>query len=383
MLAIVVTGASCAHGDDGCESDYELWIVEAHSAPIHGCWREGIADLRFMRKSSLLFHEEYTLEEFVAAMDGQKPVTIYVHGYGIDRPGAIIGANRLAREVGAGAGPFRMVLWTYDACHDILKTPRGNIDDKSMTADAQGYYLAAVISQLCPHVRLSLVGHSFGCRSISASLHGLATGCVAGERLPVKRGRRPASIQALLLAPAIPSESLYPGQTYGLAVSQVDRMLLTYNERDKVLRLLNFFVEEQVLGRTGIADFNRLEEQRGKVCQVDIRPSIGSQHRVAPFAFTPDVANAIRPYFVNQGLTIRDHDEPSEASRFDGVELGVPTEDLSEEDDALPWQVTPARHESREPLRLPDTMKNALPLDFPSIEIQRETHAPSRRRSSK
>jgi len=57
----------------------------------------------------------------------------------------------------------------------------------------------------------------------------------------------------MLIGSAIGSCDLAPGGRYGLAISEVDRMLIFYNDRDKVLNAMSRITgDDQLLGRTGL-----------------------------------------------------------------------------------------------------------------------------------
>jgi hypothetical protein len=132
------------------------------------------------------------------------------------------------------------VIWSWPA-ERIYRRNNIDVNLKAAYSDDEGYYLALWLAELRPGVKVSLIGHSFGPRIITGALHLLASGEVAGRCLPEKTtstwkaGKR-NPIRAVLLAAGIDDAWLAPGGCHHLALSLVDRMLVTRNDCDRVLR---------------------------------------------------------------------------------------------------------------------------------------------------
>ncbi len=129
--------------------------------------------------------------------------------------------------------PFRFVIFSWPA----ERLDAGTRDDaqcKAVRSDAQSYYLAWLINHMHRGVPLDLIGFSFGARAVTGALELLGGGCVAGQVLPDRTpGHTP--IRAMLVAAALDSDWLLPAHRHGLALGQVERMLVSVNPLDRAL----------------------------------------------------------------------------------------------------------------------------------------------------
>jgi Alpha/beta hydrolase of unknown function (DUF900) len=282
---------------NACCSDHETWVVDATGVPTQGNLESGIRSLRYWRTSPAGCRREYSSRAFYAAMTPDIPTLFYVHGYGLGENGAVIGSSRLANYFRPCAGgKFRTVTWVWDARHQLFASPLGNIRDKSQNAEAQGYYLANTIRQLSPDLRIAFVGHSFGCRSVCACLQGLATNIICQNFLPSNGLEVPRRMEATLIAPGVENFALGPSGRYSLALSQVERMQITYNPDDRVLRGLAFLTRDSnVMGLTGPYTYDWSTEQLSKVTVSNMNAEVFAAHRVGPYTHNPASRPAIFP----------------------------------------------------------------------------------------
>ena len=181
-------------------------------------------------------------EAFQAADDATQPTVVFIHGNRTDADEAVWKAWYAYESIRAETNcqPFRYVIWSWPA----ERVYRRNSDDtrlKAAYSDAESYYLAQWLDVLRPDVPVSLIGHSFGPRIITGALHLLGGGEVAGRALPESTvaawsaGKR-NPVRAVLLAAAIDADWLAPGGCHGLALPLFDRLLITRNGCDRVLR---------------------------------------------------------------------------------------------------------------------------------------------------
>ena len=79
-------------------------------------------------------------------------------------------------------------------------------------------------------------------------------------------------MRAVLMAAAVDNDWLLPGHQHGLALTQVDRLLLLNNPCDNVLKRYRFLApyRPQALGYTGLARSRALEPHWHKIKQVRI-----------------------------------------------------------------------------------------------------------------
>ncbi|HUY32102.1 MAG TPA: hypothetical protein VMV69_04920 [Pirellulales bacterium] len=279
----------------------EYWVVNTRQAPACDDLENGFDRLTYSKYDDARGWLRYRREEFVAAMDASLPTTFFVHGSFLNHKWAVRCGWRYYHGVGNGVPAFRLVLWSWPAERIPHRNALDNFRVKMARSERQGYYLAALINQLDPAVPLSLTGHSIGCRSVCAALEGLASGEVAGAPLPPPSftGRR--AIQAGLLVPAFDPRYLWPGGRYGDALSQVDRLLVVYNPRDRMMGVHSRRISPWVLGRYGMPEPQRLGENQYKLLQVSSQNWVGHAHRFSRYANSKNGTSWMRRYFFYQG----------------------------------------------------------------------------------
>src|SRR5487761_1191263 len=223
MALVVASLTSGSLGNDrGCAGRgpgpgcVDFWVVSSRDAPCSGDFLKNLGRIAFWHAEAGGW-AKYTLEQFLAATESTLPICFYVHGVFSGEPAALTQARDLFEQVGAGMPPFRGVLWSWPSDFECGTSVRDQVRRGIATSQAQAYYLATIIDMLGPRVAVSLVGHSLGCRTVSATLHGLAAREIAGQPLSEPRSPAPRPIQAALIAPAIDPMSLWPKGRYGLA----------------------------------------------------------------------------------------------------------------------------------------------------------------------
>jgi len=298
LLVAVLTGTAwgggdaCCHCGPGC---VDLWVINTRGVPCCG-------DLSAALDRLAIFHCEpggwvrYTRQQFLTATDSSLPVCFYVHGIFSDERLALKQAGELFGKVGAGLPPFRGVLWKWPSEFECGVSVRDQVERSNAATQSQAFYMASLIADLGPRVPVSLVGHSLGCRTVVATLQGLASREIAGQPLaePASAARRP--IQAVLVAPAIEPFSLWPGGQYDSALSQVERMLITYNPGDRVLRTYEHFFDRRPLGLRGLPQPAVAAGSFEKVRQFNANPAVGKRHVPSVYFDSPAVAVRMRGY---------------------------------------------------------------------------------------
>jgi hypothetical protein len=291
-------------GDEGfcCDCACESWVVDATCVPSCGDLSSGIRCLRFWKVARGGYRREYSLDGFIAAMSPSVPTMFYVHGYGLSESGAALGTSRLACYFRPCVDqPFRSVTWVWDARHQFLSLPINNIMEKSQKAEAQGFYLAHTLRQLPPEMPIALVGHSFGCRSVCSCLQGLATSQVCQNYLPAEGLDALRRIEATLIAPGLESDGLGPNGRYPCALTQVERMNMTYNPGDRVLRTLAFFTgDSNVMGLTGPWTCGWSLEQQSKVYVSNVSDNVFRAHRIGRYTRNPSSRPALLPRLLSR-----------------------------------------------------------------------------------
>ena len=270
-------GRSKDRACEACLGLQEIWIVDATGCPEICELESGFRALRFIRcRGDSKCAVSY--ESFIANMNGPLSTSVYVHGYS---PGKMVDeadALELA-QAASHAAPFRLVIWQWKIEHRLLQGLKSNVVENMDRAERQGYYIAKIASRIRNQTALALVGHSFGSISVCAALHSLAveqSGHESSNNLSTDSNR---PIQTVLIAPAIGSESLLPSGRFSLATTQVDRMLITYNPRDRSLNAqAKITGNGNILGLTGMRGQKLLTINGNSITQMDVSSHLGGIH---------------------------------------------------------------------------------------------------------
>jgi hypothetical protein len=319
-LACVVIAAVAAQGfaadaPQAASPATQVWLVDTRCAPGCGDLEAGLAQINYWRLVEANGCGQWQAADaaaFQASADPAEPTTILIHGYGTDSDWAVRHGNeiygqmiqisckgdspifadpRSANEcVGFAAKigtvprrPFRLVIWSWPADRGTrrLRQMRADIQMKACRSDVEAYYLAQVLSGLPRGEPLSLLGFSLGCRTVSGTLELLAGGAAGGRALPPPslqawRSSGPRPIRAMMIAAAIDDDWLEPSAPAGLAPVEVQRILVSMDCRDRVLKWYSRLYGPHgpeamgVVGPAGPAG--------GKLEVVDVTCEVGRRH---------------------------------------------------------------------------------------------------------
>lgn len=214
----------------------QLWLINTRRASCG----EGAADASQLEYSRLDGNQWTSLSQaaFLAADDPALPTVFFLHGNRSDEADAVSEGYGLyqAMQCQAPNQAMRYVIWSWPADH-VAGGNRLDVQVKAARCDGQSCYLAQVLAPMNPQVRVSLVGYSFGARIITGAMHLLGGGELAGTRVarPNPTAER-AAVRAVLVAAAEDCYWLSPGSCHGLALSQLERLLITVNCADSALR---------------------------------------------------------------------------------------------------------------------------------------------------
>jgi len=219
---------------------------------------------------------------FLESDDPDVPTCIFVHGNRQTRQAAIQTGMSTLRRLTAGREdrPLRFVIWSWPA-EQVYRRNREDLRLKACRSDRESLHLARCLDRIRPDVPVSLVGYSYGARVITGALHILGGGKVAGRELAEPGGDARPTLKAVLVAAALDNYSLLPGRRNGLALEQLDAVLVTRNGCDPVLRWYPRLYGRggpNALGYTGPACPSRLGDQREKLDLLDVTCSVGKDH---------------------------------------------------------------------------------------------------------
>jgi hypothetical protein len=235
--------------------------------------------------------------------DPTVPTVIFVHGNDItpwDAKDQGVAVYRHMIMHGCAAPRFRLVIFSWPS----MKVG-GLLEDvrvKAARTGPAGCQLAWLIDQLPEETQVSLVGFSFGERIITGGLHVLAGGglggcCCLSEHVHPNRPQ----MSVILMASALHSYWLAPGQYHGLAMTQVSQMCLINNCDDNAMKYYDFiepglygFSGPQALGLCGPTCISR--DYAAKITNRDVSCAVGSEHLLMRYLCAPGDSALIWAY---------------------------------------------------------------------------------------
>ena len=252
-----------------------------------------------------------SLQEFLASDDPATPTSVWIHGnrtsYGQSRTVGRQVFERL-RPWAATDAPLRLVIWSWPS--DRIRGPLNDSRAKADRSDVDAYHLAAVIDRIDPRVPVGLVGYSYGARIATGALHMLGGGSIRGNTLDASVVALPRPLRAALLAGALNNYWLLPAEMHGRAVPQVERMLVTKNPSDKVLKYYpitaygRIRTGPQALGFYGVPGVGRLGTDSQKVWQLCVTPWVGRDHDLENYVGSSAIMSRVGPYAMFDGWNI-------------------------------------------------------------------------------
>jgi len=276
----------------------EVWLVSTREIP--SCTPPVEARPRYWR---LAADQQWTAAEaaaFFAAEDPAAPTVFFIHGNRSDADDAIQtgwDVYQCLREQ-AGGRPLRFVIWSWPADR-IPGRLRPDVRIKAARSGVEGRYLAEALEAIPPRVPISLVGYSFGARTIVEALTLSAGGQFAGQ-VPEKRSPAPrAPIRAVLIAAAVDDTALARCGPGGGALDEVDRVLVTCNPADPALRWYRHMERWRgpaALGFRGPACAAEPDPEHPRLELVNLGCEVGRNHTWAGYIAAPAVRSRLAWY---------------------------------------------------------------------------------------
>jgi hypothetical protein len=305
VLGAVRPGAA---GEPG-KPDAEVWLVSTRGAPRSSASPNAGERIRYFLLSEARRWRPSSADALIETLQTPLPTTVFVHGNRADSGDATSGAFELLGAIRRQApeGAFRMVIWSWPSDR-IRGGNRKDVRVKAAYSDVQGRYLADFLSRLDPEVPVSLVGYSFGARVITVALDLLDGGPRGNGALPESGPQDPKSAEspptlaeppkrrAVLIAAGVDAGWLAPGGRHGGAIKQVERMLITRNCCDPVLRLYPLMYGlggPQALGYVGPVC---LGENRAKTETADVSCAVGRAHDWSRYIAAPGLKRRLAEF---------------------------------------------------------------------------------------
>ena len=297
LVMMVLSQTSAAN-----EGSNQVWVVDTRPAPSSRAVDDAVGLFSFrLRDGDGGQWQAADWEAFVASDNEKLPTAFFIHGNLTGYQAAIDTswiAYRLL-ECQAAGRPFRFVVWSWPA-ERALRRHRPDFQLKACRSDVQGCYLAQFIDRMDPRVPVTLIGHSYGARAITAAAHVLSGGTAAGWEMPDGyAAKKRIGVRAILVAAALDNDWLLPGREHGQALGQLDRVLLTKNWSDAGLKwypLMSKPRRPMALGRTGSACPSRLGIDGEKIETVNVACSVGRNHPFCHYMRAPEVTSRLAWY---------------------------------------------------------------------------------------
>lgn len=277
----------------------QLWLINTRRLPRAGRQPSNQPAPQIERYGADGQWARASLAELNAAYDPRLATVLLVHGNHTDEPTAIskgLTAFRALTEPSSETRPLRLLVWSWPTDF-IPGTVRRDARVKAEWADDEAFYLARFVADLDRREAVTLVGYSFGARAISGALHLLGGGSFGERRLPSTGTDERAPLRAVLLAAAVDDDWLLPGHRHGRALAAVERMVITVNPQDRVLRWYRFLVpgsQATALGSHGLGNHVTLRRHARKLVQLNAHQAVGGQHGWASYIGSPEVVAQLR-----------------------------------------------------------------------------------------
>lgn len=294
-----------------------------HTADVCGTARTGdqiwLVSTRQLGCGSLVAPQAYDVQHLDAEQRWQTaepdsllqadpgvPIVVYIHGNRANRCKAIAEGWHAYQAItsdfcGASAPNIQFVIWSWPS--DRVRGELRDVRLKARRTDLEAYLLAQWLACFDSQCRVGLIGHSYGARIVSGSLHLLGGGPLAGHSLS-EVPAKPFRARVVLLAAALHNYWLRPGCRNDTALTCVDHLLNLYNRCDPVLRhyrILDKYTRAEALGYTGMR-LSDLSTGRESVRQQDVCCSVGRSHGAEYYFDSPGVLAQIRTYALWQPL---------------------------------------------------------------------------------
>ena len=255
----------------------QIWVISSRRLPANVCGEPPLeVAVCEASSSSSSSWRSAELKEFLYDTDFPGATVIYVHGNRCTRSFVVERGALYYRILSRrSARPLRLVLWSWPS--DQIKGALNDIRTKAVRTNAEAYYLGWVLRQM-PHAHhVSLIGYSYGSRIIVGAMHAAAGGRVAGRQLTDGSPCPANCLHAVLLAAALDYRWMCPGGCFQKALVPADRVLITVNRKDPVLKRYRSAGAPARRSRTWRRRASLLP--RGcKVQELDVSQGVGRSH---------------------------------------------------------------------------------------------------------
>ncbi len=287
MLAVAMTtasaegpGGACGASADVRPDSVDVWLASTRRLSCDACSEPSAPD--FWQLSAGGDWIEADQRAFLKSDRATIPTVFYIHGnrYGMDD--AVQYGLNFCEEL-KGLEPdakFRFVIWSWPADR-ITRRNRPDLVVKHFRSQQESVYVARLIDRLHAEVPVSLVGHSYGAQTICGTFRLLSGGEYAGCTLDRRATPRRAPLRGVLVAAAIEDDALAAADGAPSPLAAVDRLLVTRNCHDSVLRFYPHLCRPrgpEALGFVGCLRVDADDPNAAKVETIDLACEVGPHH---------------------------------------------------------------------------------------------------------
>lgn len=295
-----------------------VWLVCTRNLPCDGSSSDCLEGLVVHRLQDAGWRRS-DLDELVA---DQTPTTVYVHGNRYESTDAIEVGTTWSRLLVSGGccDGIRFVIWSWPSAPEC--GPVRDLRTMAYRSELQGRYLAEFVDLLPDASPVSLIGHSYGSRLISSTLHLLGGGTIdhVMQEAPCPECER--SVRAILMAAAVDCDWLLPGRRHGSALLAAERVVVLKNDRDPILKRYHLLYpcnDPQALGYAGLPRSILCGPYGCQVAECDVSDFVGARHSWVNFARSTRIVELIRREIrsltMRKRALARDSGQPKRASR--------------------------------------------------------------------
>jgi len=246
-------------------------------------------------------------QEFLDPEETRRTV-IYVHGNRIE-PGEdrIRGMSiyRSLVSLAKPSEPIRFVIWSWPSTP--IPGPIKDYQIKAARTQPAGWQLAWFLDQLPNENKVSVIGYSYGARVVSGAMHLLGGGQLRGLKLSDRVHPQRAPIRVAMVAAAFDADWMQPGRFHGMAMTQMERLVLVTNHLDPVMRFYYFSVGRRrvhALGKEGFTQPQTLGPTARRVSIIDVTEHVGRSHSLFDYLLSNS----------DMGMVWRNLTEPSSST---------------------------------------------------------------------
>ncbi|MBC8116458.1 MAG: alpha/beta hydrolase, partial [Candidatus Saccharimonas sp.] len=242
-----------------------------------------------------------SLDELYASLQPGVPVCFMAHGSFVEWDSMLQDCAATYRWLRQAAPhqPIHIVFFTWPSDDSDRLIRALDVNKMGRRADWNALYLAELIARVPEGHPISLIGHSHGARMVSATVHALAGGVVAGRCYSGGSDGR-HRIRVVLAAAAIDHDWFNPGGRFDLTLCRAEAVLNLRNRHDFPLLFypLRRPFSPAALAVTGVTHRDRcqLGEQNCRIDDCDVTHIVGTGHLWPHYYSQPDIACAIRHF---------------------------------------------------------------------------------------